>query len=383
VNILKYGVRNFFCFREALNVSFSLGANCPKSISYGKNFTNVLGVKGANASGKTNALKALSFLAEVCCNSFSYKPDARIYFEPFYNSKKPTDFFIDFVNDGVEYSYELSLTRRKIISETLFRKINRKVKVIERINDDLVYLSSDFRDLEGIKVRSNASIISTSNQYEIKSLKNIYRSFNQIISNVSFDGYSADDDVRHLSITKFYSKNKAIFKAVKTVVNSCDTGVDDIQIETSKDKDGEITYYPIFMHKVDGKLKKLGYSLESSGTKALYNQIAAYILVLRSGGILILDEFDNYLHPHLLPLILNLYLDPEVNKRNAQLIFTTHNTEIIDYLGKYRMVLINKEKNESFGYRLDEIPGDMIRNDRPIVPLYDAGKIGGVGNYDL
>lgn len=383
MNILKYGVKNFFCFKEALNVSFSLGANCPTSISHGKNFTNVLGVKGANASGKTNALKALSFLAEVCCNSFSYKPDARIYFEPFYNSKKPTDFYIDFVTDGIEYSYELSLTKKKIISEVLFRKKNRKVKVIERKGNELIYLTSDFLDLEGIKIRSNASIISISNQYEIVSLENIYRSFNQIISNVTFDGYSADDDEKHLNVTKFYNRQKAVFKAVKSFIRSCDTGVDDIEIESSKDKDGEITYYPIFMHKVDGKLKKLSYSLESSGTKALYNQIAAYILVLRSGGVLVLDEFDNYLHPHLLPLILNLYLDPELNKRNAQLIFTTHNTEVIDYLGKYRMVLINKQKNESFGFRLDEIPGDMIRNDRPIAPLYDAGKIGGVGNYGL
>jgi hypothetical protein len=50
----------------------------------------------------------------------------------------------------------------------------------------------------------------------------------------------------------------------------------------------------------------------------------------------------------------------------------------MDFLGRYRTILVNKENNESYGYRLDEISGDIIRNDRPISPAYNAGKIGGV-----
>jgi AAA15 family ATPase/GTPase len=72
-----------------------------------------------------------------------------------------------------------------------------------------------------------------------------------------------------------------------------------------------------------------------------------------------------------------LFDDPEKNINNAQLIFTTHNTDIMDKLGKYRVVLVNKQDNESFLYRLDEIPGDILRNDRSIIPAYKAGKIGG------
>jgi len=47
-------------------------------------------------------------------------------------------------------------------------------------------------------------------------------------------------------------------------------------------------------------------------------------------------------------------------------------------MGKYRTFLVNKTDNESFGYRLDEIPGEMLRNDRSITPIYNAGKIGGI-----
>jgi hypothetical protein len=59
------------------------------------------------------------------------------------------------------------------------------------------------------------------------------------------------------------------------------------------------------------------------------------------------------------------------------MIFTTHDTDIIDLLGRYRTYIVNKDENESYVYRLDELPGDMLRNDRPISPAYKDGKIGG------
>lgn len=103
-----------------------------------------------------------------------------------------------------------------------------------------------------------------------------------------------------------------------------------------------------------------------------------YIATLQLGGIAIVDEFDVHLHPQILPKILDLFTDPAKNPNNAQLIFSTHDTEILNTLGKYRSYLVNKTNNESFAYRLDEIPGDLVRNDRQISPIYRDGKIGGV-----
>ena len=62
------------------------------------------------------------------------------------------------------------------------------------------------------------------------------------------------------------------------------------------------------------------------------------------------------------------------------MIFTTHNDNIMDIMGKYRITLLNKDKCESYAYRLDEIPGDILnlRNDRSILRVYNEGKIGGV-----
>ncbi len=116
---------------------------------------------------------------------------------------------------------------------------------------------------------------------------------------------------------------------------------------------------------------------QSSGVKSLYLQLGRYKTVLDKGGILALDEFDINLHPDLLPMLIDFFEDEKKNINNAQLIFTTHNSEIMDELGKYRVVLVNKTENESFLYRLDEIPGDILRNDRSISSVYNAGKIGG------
>jgi uncharacterized protein len=73
----------------------------------------------------------------------------------------------------------------------------------------------------------------------------------------------------------------------------------------------------------------------------------------------------------------DLFENNETNLYDAQLIFSTHHADIMDKLSKYKTVIVAKENNESYAYRLDEIPGDILRNDRPISPVYKAKKIGG------
>jgi AAA15 family ATPase/GTPase len=147
----------------------------------------------------------------------------------------------------------------------------------------------------------------------------------------------------------------------------------DLRIENDK-----TYYFPIFEHDTNASKNTLTYFEQSSGTQELFSILPYYEFVLRTGGVLALDEFDVNLHPHILPLLLELFDNKESNPLNAQMIFTTHHERIIDSMGKYRTVLVNKEKCESFAYRLDEIPGDILRNDRAISPIYNSGKIGGV-----
>ncbi|MGP1454619.1 MAG: AAA family ATPase [Treponema sp.] len=82
----------------------------PKDISLEKEFSLVLGYEGANASGKTNALKVFAFIADFAKNSFLYSTESSILFDSFFDNKEPSEFYVEFMDtDGLEYRYEAVL----------------------------------------------------------------------------------------------------------------------------------------------------------------------------------------------------------------------------------------------------------------------------------
>ncbi len=380
--ILSYGIKNFSSFKEGVVVSFELKTNSAKKVEGGSMASHVLCVNGANASGKTNLLKGLAFLADFCSNSFNSKPDEEIPFDPYFYSKEPTDFFVDFLMNDIKYRYECSMTTKKVLSEKIFRNLKKKSLLIEREENRIKFCVKEFREICDIKkLRANASIISIANQHEISGIMPIYDFFDWIMSNVTYSGLStkslqskADEN----NITRFYKKNDALFTFVKNIIRKSDLGISDIKIKSHKDPDDKELFYPVFYHKNNKVNFPLLLTNESSGTKSLYLTLYRYWLILETGGLLVLDEFDLNLHPHLLPMLLEFFTNSKVNKNDAQMIFTTHNIETLNSMGKYRTFFVNKNDNECFGYRLDEIPGDLLRNDRDITPIYNSGKIGGV-----
>lgn len=375
--LLEFGFKNFFSFREGATISFRLDANCPKSVSRGRDFSTVLAVKGANASGKTQVLKALSFLEHFATRSFGLEPDATIPLSTFFDSPDPAEFYAEFRLEDVVYTYELACTDAEVKRETIFRRKSRRSKVFERIGSEIVHTGRGFEGLEQVKLRANASIVSTAHQYELPELQPVYDFFRRVVTNVGYGGMREEPwDIGNIS--KLLHANPEALSFVNEFIRECDAGVQEVYIRSTKDAEGKEEFYPIFLHINDGKKHPITEYTESSGTKALLRVLPLYKAVVDAGGVLALDEFDVHLHPHILPKLLQLFLDSKRNPKNAQLLFTTHDGEILDSLGRYRTYLVNKTENESFVYRLDEIPGDILRNDRPILPIYRAGKIGGV-----
>jgi len=375
--LIKIGAKNFYSFNEGIELSFQLGKNCPQEISNDKRYSNIMCIKGANGSGKTNILKILSFLKRFCCNSFENKPEQDIVVDSFFNNEKVVELFIEFETLKIKYRYEVTLTQKEILSEIIYKKERRSIAILIRKKNEIDICVDDYKELKKIKLRTNASIISTAHQYEIKNIAPIYSFLNSIISNVGSFGF-IDFNPPVSDISMYYNAFPDNFEFVKKLICSFDMGIDNIKIFSRKDENGSDIFYPGFFYKVDRKERFLTIHTQSSGTKTLYNRLSFFKNVLDIGGILVLDELEMNLHPDILPHLLRLFTDEKINKKNAQLIFTTHITEIMDICGKYRTFLVNKENNESYGYRLDEIPGDILRNDRPISPIYKAGKIGGI-----
>ena len=371
--LLEFGGYNFISFKEGFSISLRLGAGCPQHISQGKEHANLLAIKGANASGKTTVLKAISFLCHFTTSSFNYKPDDAIPVDSYFNNKKDTEFYAIFEQDGKEYQYNLTLNVNEVVKEVL--SINNK-DIVVREKDVLEILSNEFNELKVIKLRNNASFISIANQYDLSCMKIVYSFFSKAFSNVVYDGLR-NEMIDYRLVSKHYSENEELLEFTKNILQKADTGIENIVIiEQENDETREVTHYPVFTYIIDGEEIPLIYDHQSSGVKALYKYLAAYKTALDEGGLLILDELDINLHPDLLEAIIKLFDDTSYNKHNAQLIFTTHNEKIMDKLKKYRLVFVNKEDNESYLYRLDET-GEVIRNDRSLMPLYNSGSLGG------
>lgn len=373
--LLEFGARNLFSFKEGFQLSMRLNKSCPESISKGKNYTNILALKGANASGKTSVLKAITFLTYYARFSFEIKPEEAIPFDNYFNNSDPTDIYIVFEENLKEYKYEITLNNQKVFNEKLF--INNKLMIERSENNKLVTYNKEFKELEIIKIRDKVSFISTAKQYELNCINTIYDFFNRALANVTLDGLQ-NELVDYKFASSVYHNYPDIFEFVKQVLIKSDTGISDIIIKKDEDKEtGNVTYFPVFIFNISGKKRYLPYHTQSSGVKSLFKQLGGYKETLDDGGLLIMDEFDINIHPDLLPILLNFFDSSKLNPKNAQLIFTTHNTQIMDMLKKYRVILVNKEDNESFLYRLDEIENESLRNDRSLAKLYDTGRIGG------
>ncbi len=379
--IRRFGVKNFFCFKEGIDVNFEFDGNVPQNISGGLDVSTIIGIKGSNGSGKTNIIKALQFLRSFCYQSADLNADDPIDVDAYYHNDEPIEFYLDFEIHGIKYHYELDLTKHGVLREVIYRTSKRKTKILEREGDTIIFAIDELKEIEMIQLRSNASVISIIRKYKFRSpmedLQRVAEFFFRILTNVNKLGYR-DIELDFARISRDYVNNPALFEFVKHVVMAADNGIKDIQIRSRRNVNDEEVFYPVFIHQQNGEDKLLAILDESSGTKALFRRMHMYWAVLSTGGLLALDEFDIHIHAMILPRIIGLFMNPQSNQHGAQFIFTAHNTEIIDTLGKYRTILVNKEDNESYCYRLDEIPGSMIRNDRSIVPLYLQGKIGGV-----
>ncbi|EMQ4302668.1 ATP-binding protein [Yersinia enterocolitica] len=391
--IYSYGFKNYFGFKEGAEVSFELNNRVPKDISMGRDVATILGVKGANGAGKTNLLKALVFLATFCTDSFKTNSDDEIDADPYFKNKKPSEFYIDFRCGEIRYTYELAVTHKEVTYERLFKKnlspneskkTTRKVLVFERLKNEITKRLEDLSSIDVISLKSNSSLISTAYNYKFSEplviLNDIYRFFDNFITNVYYTGLndvSLGIESIH-SVSKLYHINNKAFDFVKNIIIRSDLGISDVRILERTNENGKKIYFPIFEHEVGGEKHSLTIYDQSSGTKSLYVKLHLYWLTLNVGGVLILDEFDLNCHPFILPKLLELFESEEANPLGAQFVFTSHITEVLEKLSKFRTYFVNKEDNESYCYRLDEIGGDLLRHGRAITPIYNDGKIGGV-----
>jgi AAA15 family ATPase/GTPase len=128
---------------------------------------------------------------------------------------------------------------------------------------------------------------------------------------------------------------------------------------------------------VNDKEHPLMFWHESSGTQGAFILLSRILPVLQNGGLVLIDELEADLHPHMLAPILDLFFSPKTNPHNAQIIFTCHSIEVLSLLHKAQVVLVEKDEHcESDAWRLDTVKG--VRSDDNLYAKYMAGAYGAI-----
>lgn len=376
--LLGYGGRNCWCFKEWININLRLNGHVPEKFSSNKSFSLITVFFGANASGKTSALKIYAFISYFITNSFSSAKESPIFNDSFFDNKGNSEFYVEFTdNSNTEYRYELILQREHVVEERLFLISNATEDIILMREDNNITVNKLFDNSIKLILRNNASIISTLHQYDIIEIDNIYSFFNNTFTNVVYTVLNYELDNKINKVSEIYYKDQGALAFASNLIRKFDTGISGIEIILNDSPLSQSLYYPVFSHDNLKELYKLNIHSESTGTKSLYINLLNYYWCIKIGGVLILDDFDINLHHDILPYLLKIFTENKSNPKNAQLLFTSLNPSVMDILGKYRTYLFEKEEGESYGYRLDEPETKILRNDRSKSEPYKRHYLGG------
>ncbi|HEM6698753.1 TPA: ATP-binding protein [Citrobacter amalonaticus] len=382
---------------------------------HGQKVNLITAIMGANASGKTTLLKPLSFLTWLFW-SIPAKLSDQLYLNINRTTPEPGLVKVGFVFNGKVYTYEIEAWEGFIANERLFVKGNNNkdtyifkremdpVLSFQGMSEDELVINNDkdaekilklvkynyvekkdlfpFGGVEAKRTPANTSIMSAARRIGVTLAANIAEAI-RCTTNVSAAGRLLYSDQIMANACEFLYENRDVFLQLKKIIRGWDLGLSDITIELKKEQDSngrEEEYYVLYgIHeREDGETYDLPFTLESAGTRSAFLRLQQILQSLQEGKTCFIDELGDDLHPHMVKPILELFAGRDTNPHCAQLVFTCHKPELINYLGKYRVIICEKKYNKSECFRLDEFPSSEARVDDNLAAKYLAGTFGGV-----
>lgn len=383
---------NFHSFKDPARISLEINRHTPQdgrsfASASGGRLSKAIAVIGANASGKTTLIKSLAFVDWFVKHSFHAKPDQPIPLAPHFSAaNEASEFEVEFDLDGREWRYRLLASPERVVAESLHCKQSRAFSYVftrdwNPARQAYVVKQHQFGLLqkEAEKVRENASLISTAAQYEVALARKLTAAC--VFSNLDGMGREAMSYDQLLMASEFYAKNTAIKSQMAALLHQWDFGLADVRVETRSvtRESGQVDEVHVLfgIHRVGDEEHRLMFLQESSGTQGAFMLLAKVLPALAQGGLVLIDELEADLHPHMLTPILDLFFSPKTNPHNAQIIFTCHSIEVLSLLHKAQVVLTEKTPRcESTAWRLDSVKG--VRADDNLYAKYMAGAYGAV-----
>lgn len=393
--LLEFTVGNYLSFKD--RKTFSLEAGSIKELSGNiirKGKYKVLRsaiIYGANSSGKSNFIKALDFMMDTVKESSKLNSTDKLNVKPFLLSTEtenlPSYFETLFLIDTRRFRYGFEIDNDRIHSEWLYilNENSKKEDLYFVRTLDGIGIADIFKNAKGIeeKTRDNALFISTLDQFNNDIAHEIIRKFNltTIISGI--------DHQDSITMTNTMYNLKRYKTEVEQFIKNLDLGFKNFMIDDDTNKlfkNRLITLHNKYNPKgeVVSQFEFKMEEQESSGTNKIFDICGEILFAHSLGETLIIDELDAKLHPILTQAIIKLFNSAETNPNGGQLIFSTHDTNLLgaNMFRRDQIWFTEKDNLEATDlYSLLEFKdenGKTIRNDRSFENDYIRGRYGAI-----
>lgn len=356
---------------------------------------------GANASGKSNVVAALRFMRNaILFSQRRWEPEGGIERYPFALGEgyegQPSFFEADILVDSVRYQYGFEISNNEFSEEWLYKYPNvRPIKLFERKNMEFFFGRSLKGEKNTIKklTRSNSLFLSSAAQNKHPELTRVFDAFRKM------RGFEQLDVSPH-DVIEFFSRRGGVDDRIMKFMKYIDTGVVSYDKETRhiSEEEREKYYAPIkeeyrdylpkLMEKyINIRLMHLGeevkeypieLAFESAGTLRLLVILANLFDALDQGVPFVLDEIDSSLHTLAIEKLMQLFTSHETNPNGAQLIATTHNTNLLNSSTLRRDEVWLTEKDRVGATRLYQLLDFGARKDENLEKGYLSGRFGAI-----
>lgn len=354
-------------------------------------------IYGSNGSGKSNLLKALATMNGILENNIgnsNYIHDSIIPFNlNVENQRKPSFFQIVFLLHSKIYRYGFEVEGNDIISEWLFQRDisegqSRKKKeryLFTREGMDVSVNNATFSEARhflkqekntNTVFRTNSLVLSVAAAFNNTIAKEL---INYLLHSFHFSGVEQDSNPYKTVMARL--ENTEYSEKLIALMQSIDPSISQIVLKKFKEPLVDLGTLPFVQRKykngIESHLPLL--TSEAEGTKKIFAMSPYIFDAIENGDVLIVDEFDSKLHPKLTRKIIEMFHSSHVNKKGGQLIFVTHDTNLLDnsLMRRDQILFANKGVDGSTQlYSLVEIKG--VRNDNSYQKDYLLGKYGAV-----
>lgn len=342
--LIEFRVENHRSIRDEQALSMEAGsigvAEDPRPrrvVGHDKALLTVAAIYGPNASGKSNVLSAFRFMSRTVVDSYRmWEPGAPIHREPFAWGEGPTKgslFEVTALIEGTRYQYGFVVGNTSVEEEWLFAWPKRRKQTWFTREKGVIEIGptmAEAKRLPDTIDRPNSLFLSIVAQHGYRAALPLFQWFREARSQGDYPG--ANHWLSHIfGLPRLpgmpapdgadWTTEAKRLDAIREILRAADVGITDVRMDDSSNA--------IRIRHTGSDEAWLDLHQESSGTQTLYHLAPTLIETLRKGNLLVVDELEQSLHPHVAAQIVSLFNDRRTNPKNAQLLFSTHDTNLL------------------------------------------------------